>query len=888
MEMRYRENRTSPLVIVMSLLLSVLMPSSCSGKEKIPATTVISMEGTEVAILPEDTPLPVSSLTPTPQLLPDLMVESITIEWETFEDCFDMPSAEIYQVNIQIANNGEGDAGPFRIDIVGYWDEIISKGLSKGEKITLEFEWIDLDLDVGETVWVSLDDDEEVLESDESNNHLGREILAPAAIPTCPPIPEPTPCPEPVPIPLLPPGQQVNITSLHMINPTAGWAVAGAEDDDRHILRTEDGGRSWLDVTPPQMILNCGQYPLHATGYFHNDKVAWVTYYEPLYGRGPFGIWRTLDGGETWELSSFLQRNTDTFGGFFTWPIIEFIDSQHGWVLIDYFLGAGSHGAELFRTVDGGRSWELIPEAYLTHGSGLDMIDTMHGWETSNHPIVVYMGLEVTNDGGSTWQFQELPYPSELLDVEEYSPFSCSVSSPRLDSSQKGSVVVQCERDYFLYTSADKGQTWDGKVIPGGPPEFITPLIGWDLEAAESGDVDETKPLHLYRTEDGGQTWREVTAVDWYGQLSFVNEKAGWALVESGDKTVLMHTMDGGGIWERLIPRTFSFEAAPPIDVTPRLFIPSELQLLELENVHDLQIAAEVPAENATRLGFHPNGDTIFITHDNGTLTRWVIGGISVPSIARIHTDWIYDLDFSPDRYWIATASKDGTLKVEGLYSYQGILTNDLQTLIIDDSEVTCVAFSPDGSTLAAGNEDQTIQIWQYSEWGLDTELLRSLEGHTGWVWDVTYSTDGMTLASASSDRTVRLWDSESGEESYVLRGHTSTVRRVAFSPDGQTLASASWDGTVKLWDAVTGQELRTLRQHDGWVNDVVFSPDGELLASASADGLVILWDPDDGEVIYILHGHSSEVRALAFSPDGRMLATVSEDGKLRFWGVTP
>jgi WD40 repeat protein len=415
-------------------------------------------------------------------------------------------------------------------------------------------------------------------------------------------------------------------------------------------------------------------------------------------------------------------------------------------------------------------------------------------------------------------------------------------------------------------------------------------LIGWAIEVPESDDVDvdETKPLHLYRTADGGQTWREVTTVDWYGQLRFESEKVGWALVESDAKTVLMHTTDGGETWERLIPRTVSYEVTPPIDVTPQLFIPSELQPIEPGNVHELQIVAEVPAENATQLGFHPNGDAVFITHDDGTLTRWIIDGTSAPSIARIHTDWIYDLDFSLDGYWIATASKDGSLKLEGIYAYQAIPTNDLQTLIMDDIEVTCVAFSADGNTLAAGNEDQAILVWQYSEWGFDTELLSSLEGHTGWVWDVVFSPDGRTLASASSDRTVRLWDLEGGAGLHTLIGHTSTVRRVVFSPDGQTLASASWDGTLKLWDVPTGQELHTLSEHDGWVNDVAFSPVGELLASGSADGLVFLWDPDDGDVLGILRDYNSDIRALAFSPDGRLLATVSEDGKLRFWGVTP
>jgi WD40 repeat protein len=413
-------------------------------------------------------------------------------------------------------------------------------------------------------------------------------------------------------------------------------------------------------------------------------------------------------------------------------------------------------------------------------------------------------------------------------------------------------------------------------------------LIGWAIEVPETDEVDDAKSLQLYRTEDGGQTWRELTSVDWYGQLKFINESVGWALVESGIVTVLMHTSDGGMTWEQLVPHTVSYEMTPPVDITPQLSISSELQSIEPSNIHEIEVVAEVPGENATRLGFHPNGDTVFVTHEDGTLTRWIIDGNSVPSTAKMHTDWIYDLDFSLDGYWIATGSKDGNIKLEGLYAYQAIPTNDLQTLHMDGSEATCVAFSPDGSTLAAGIEDQAILAWQYSEWGLDTELLYSLEGHTGWVWDIVFSPDGRTLASASSDRTVKLWDPENAVEIHTLIGHTSTVWQVAFSPDGQTLASASWDGTVKLWDVLTGEELHTLREHDGWVNDVAFSPDGELLASGSANGLVFLWDPDEGDVLGVLRDHNSGIRALAFSPDGHLLATISEDGVLRFWGVSP
>jgi WD40 repeat protein len=82
-------------------------------------------------------------------------------------------------------------------------------------------------------------------------------------------------------------------------------------------------------------------------------------------------------------------------------------------------------------------------------------------------------------------------------------------------------------------------------------------------------------------------------------------------------------------------------------------------------------------------------------------------------------------------------------------------------------------------------------------------------------VWSVAFSPDGTRLATGSDDDHVRLWDVASGEEIARLEGHTERISVVAFSPDGARLVSGSDDGTIRLWDVASGREMAHLTGHE-------------------------------------------------------------------------
>ncbi|MDJ0732879.1 MAG: hypothetical protein QNJ47_02140 [Nostocaceae cyanobacterium] len=132
-------------------------------------------------------------------------------------------------------------------------------------------------------------------------------------------------------------------------------------------------------------------------------------------------------------------------------------------------------------------------------------------------------------------------------------------------------------------------------------------------------------------------------------------------------------------------------------------------------------------------------------------------------------------------------------------------------------------------------------------------------------------SLDGNTIASGNLDNTLKLWNLQ-GQVVLTLNNHGFPLTSVAFSPDGNTIASASLDNTVKLWN-LQGQVLQTFKNYGSVVTSVAFSPDGNTIAAVSLDNTVKLWNLQ-GQVVQTLNHHGSPVTSVAFSPNGNNITS--------------
>lgn len=278
------------------------------------------------------------------------------------------------------------------------------------------------------------------------------------------------------------------------------------------------------------------------------------------------------------------------------------------------------------------------------------------------------------------------------------------------------------------------------------------------------------------------------------------------------------------------------------------------------------------------------------------------------------HEDWVNAISWSKSDNRIASASRDGVIKVWDAFTGKNLVTYREHRSGVND-----VAWSFKDKYIASAGQDKTVKVHEVA---LSTEI-DGLHKQNKPVRSVTWSPSGYFLASGGDDSLVHLWELTNGnmKRSSLYQNHKkrmgisgTSINAIVWAPPNWSppnwsqgpgfIASAGDDETVHIWEAFTSKEILRYEEHKSRINALAWSPDGRLIASGGDGGSIRIWEPveekgitkdstanpDKSWISNVLRGSKDltfrdekvkltldDVTALAWSPDGKSLAAASK-----------
>jgi photosystem II stability/assembly factor-like uncharacterized protein len=341
---------------------------------------------------------------------------------------------------------------------------------------------------------------------------------------------------------------RAELHSIQLVNAQGGWAA-----NDDQLFRTADAGKTWTEITPPAV-----RHGSIASVFFLDAVEGWVLVWRVgSDDKSHFHLAHTTDGGANWASAwvdlAGLQPQPRELG---TVGNINFMDAQHGWMVLATSGSANFRPGIMLQTSDGGKSWSS-PKSQPGIYAQVRFLSLNDGWLTGG-PGGHF--LYSTHDAAKTWNQISLQPPAKQRGIGD--PL---YSLPQFSDSKHGAITVRYEATstdasmLAVFRTQDGGLTWklDRGVSGMGQQEvgaraavidsdlLVASRMNDDIQVTTLSKDGRTKIAHP-KTSLPANPQKGKAAI----QLSFFDRLSGWLLTTGG----LLATSNGGADWIDITP----------------------------------------------------------------------------------------------------------------------------------------------------------------------------------------------------------------------------------------------------------------------------------------------------------------------------------------------
>eukprot|EP00158_Paraphelidium_tribonemae_P007780 Partr_v1_DN28356_c1_g1_i1_m78991 putative Cell division cycle 20 len=241
----------------------------------------------------------------------------------------------------------------------------------------------------------------------------------------------------------------------------------------------------------------------------------------------------------------------------------------------------------------------------------------------------------------------------------------------------------------------------------------------------------------------------------------------------------------------------------------------------------------------------------------------------------------VASVSWSQDGSYVAVGDCNGRTQLWDVETGSRIRT-------LHDRSMRVGVLSWNAEVLSCGSQNGAINNHDVR---LPQSRIHTMLGHESDVCGLKWSPDGTQLASGGNDNLVNIWDARSSQPRYTMRDHTAAVKAVGWCPWQSNLLATgggSDDKKIHFWNTATGA-LNSSIDTGAQVTGVIWSKTYRELISTHgyADNQMMIWKYSTMKKIMELpHAHESRILHSAISPDGQVVCTGAADENLKFWKV--